>query len=426
MEDRIFTEKDLTGLSRALQTMVRHASGQRTTIGKLLPEVQTALAAGITVDELLNPANYQRAVEDTGATDVHGFVTALVRDEITVGGLKEEEGWDSVASVQLLAEMVHDFYAEICPTGGVWSTAAAKRNLEDALRPSDCSLQGLLSEELIRKVEEETGKGEDLTCFQFVSFVRQRTISMTADKAGFIASNVLSREQREKREIEASSLEDGKDAGGETENTEEKSEDTNEEGTADKSLSEADDNTDNVYSEEEEESWDEDGYIPEDWPNMNDRNELDGQKSNFIAPSPAEYKRSQIEEALKGLQLSELTSLLGAFPKTMYTDEFISALADGKLEPRNESPELRLARQLLNGLLFQSFINCARWQGSDIDEETAGRLDLLTINWDLRDPRTRRLQKIKDLVFRTCGENGDDPDLLAAVSDLEKCYSTKQ
>ena len=71
------------------------------------------------------------------------------------------------------------------------------------------------------------------------------------------------------------------------------------------------------------------------------------------------------------------------------------------------------------GDLLPTFINCVRTQGIDMDEETAGQYDILHDSWDLRSPETRKLQKLKKLIYSAAH---DDPDLLSAIPDIERLY----
>ena len=61
-------------------------------------------------------------------------------------------------------------------------------------------------------------------------------------------------------------------------------------------------------------------------------------------------------------------------------------------------------------------------QGVEVSEELASKTDFLAVSWDLRDKKTRRLQKMRELIMEAMQEREDD-DLLGALNDLESIYS---
>ena len=73
-------------------------------------------------------------------------------------------------------------------------------------------------------------------------------------------------------------------------------------------------------------------------------------------------------------------------------------------------------------MLYPYYISCTRMQGVEVSEELASKTDFLAVSWDLRDKKTRRLQKMRELIMEAMQEREDD-DLLGALNDLESIYS---
>ncbi len=386
---RTFTDKDRQGLARALQTFMSHANGQQVNVNRHLTQAETALAEGLTVDELLNAGNYARAAELDGKPSVEEYVKILTRNAVAVVPLRDEPGWDNPAAFTAIAEAFHDFYMEICPKGGTWSTQQAKANLQKAIEAN--SLQGIMSSVLIGKVMDTSGRGRELTCFQYIE-------ELIKNPEQYAIDNSMSEEQDRRQQEMAASLESGP---ADERPAEEKSIELDTEGSP------VDDDT-SIYNTMQEDAM-------QDFPT-----------DTFVsAPSPKEYKRTYLAEALKGLQISEFTALSGLFPKEMTVDEMITALSEGKIDKSKESIDARNAHQLLNGMLYTHFLNCARWQGMEISEESASKMDLVCESWDFRDSRTRKLQKIKELIYGNAVDS-EDLDLLSVIEDLENLYGKEE
>lgn len=387
---RKFTENDLKGLARAFQTFMGAMNGQQVTVKTHLPVVERALAEGVTVDELLNPANYHRAEEIVQNATLDDYADILVHNRIPVRELKDEPDWDDTNAFPLLAEIFHDYYMEICPKGGTWSTVVAKMNLRHAI--SRHSLQGVMSETLIRSVMERTGLNGNLTCYQYIQ-------EILINRDDYHVDNSLSEEQNRRRDIEACSRQDAggaEDSHGERDPVE----------LVTESSPDPDDPT--IYGETDGDGTEDTGG---------------GQGAFVTMPSPREYKRAHVLEAVRGLEIREFRELSRMYDEAISVDEFITNLADGKFDARMESTEARNAHQYINGTLYPHFIECAAWQGVEISEETAANMDTLKVSWDLRDARTRKLQKIKELIYNSAVENSDDMDLLSVIDDLERLYS---
>ena len=390
---RKFTENDIAGIARALQTFMGYRNGQDVTVKVHQGQVELALAEGITIDELLNTANYQRVNKMIPNASVEEYVDALVKNQVKVTSLSDEPGWNDPEGFPALAETFHDYYVVINPKGGSWSVTQAKLNLQKAIESN--SLQGLMSEELINKVMEKTGQGKELTCYQYLTqVVKEKDIAAEID-------NSLSEEQTKHRELMAQSVMET--AVAEEEDDEEQNEEPVPEG-----MPEEDDHT--LYPPDEDDA----------------ETDLHGDGTFVTIPSPKEYKRARVIDALKTLEVAEFIALAKTFNQDMSVDEMITALSDGKIDRNSETLEARNAHQMINSDLFQFYIYCAKWQGVEVNEKTATKLDLLAENWDLRDTRTRKLHKIKELVYSHTIENSEDMDLMSVVEDLEQLYSKNE
>jgi len=143
-------------------------------------------------------------------------------------------------------------------------------------------------------------------------------------------------------------------------------------------------------------------------------------------PSPREYKRNTICEAINELPLSSVARLMEVFDPEISFEEFVSALTNGDIDAGKEMADAREAHQAINGALYDAYMSCARWQGVEISADTARTLDLLRENWDLRDESTRKLQKLKELIFKASAENAIDTDMIAVIADLESYYNKKE
>lgn len=384
---RKFTEKDIIGLARAFQTFMGAANGQQVTINTHIPVVERALAEGILVDELLNPANYRRAAEISSNPNLEEYVDILVHNQIAVKELKDDQDWDDPNNFPLIAEIFHDFYMEICPKGGTWSTLKAKLNLQHIIGRH--SLQAIMSEELINTVKTNTGFDDNMTCYQYVE-------ELVVGKYVYNVDNTLSEAQTKRKEIEECSQESCYERDGE-------SVEISTEGAPDPSDP-------SVYGgidgSEEHESFEE--------------------PTAFISvPSPRDFKRAHVVDIFKGLPINEFVELTKLVDNDKSIDEFITMIADGNFDKSKESLIAANAHKYINGDLFPHFMECAAWQGLEISEEAAASMDLLMINWDLRDTKTRKLQKIKQLIYNNAIENMNDMDLMSVIEDLEKLYDSE-
>lgn len=405
---RIFTEKDKLALAAALQSFIGEMTGTTVRVNTCQSYVEKALSAGILVDELLNRENYARLAEVTSKPDLDTYVDALIERTVLVKPIKDDDDWNDPAGFILYATVFHDFYQRINGTGGTFTTPMAKSNLMKAI--SRNSLQGILSEKLIEEVMEKSGKAEKLTCFNYIEIFLH-------DAEDYEIDNSLSEEQESRRAI----FED---------NTAEVPADEmqGEEGeVVDIQPDMSDVFEKNLITEGAETENDESIYGSDNWEqDEEDGTAASGTSGVYIAAyNPRQFKRDRVAEAVLTLSVAEIAEFAkyiatNADEDSITLEEFITALAQGRFDKKAESVEARQAHQYLNGELFKSFLDCVAMQGVEISEESATRMDILSDSWDMRDNKTRRLQKIKELVYQHAI---DDNDLLGVIEDLETIYS---
>jgi len=386
---RIFTQKDLFGYARAFQTFMGACNGQQVRIKPHGEQVERALKAGITIDELLNFDNYRRVEEVKPNASLVDYVDLLIDRRIEVLSLTEDSDWDNPGTFPFYAEMFHNYYVETCGIGGTFSTPTAKENLRKAILRN--SLQAIMNHKTIEQVMEATGQGKKLSCFRYIKEILDNRESYDID-------NTLS-EAQEARHAFTEILIPGRPQGEPVEHNP---------GTAEVITEGAPQPSDSSIHAS-------DGFYDEIPP--------EGDEAFVAMPAPREVKRASIIEAINALPLSALTKFMALFDEDMSFDEFVNLLTDGEVDKSREMTDERNVHQLINGSLYLPFLNCARWQGIEISEETASKMDLLTTNWDLRDAKTRKLQKIKELIYNHTVNNSDDGDLMGVIADLEKYYS---
>ena len=386
---RIFTENDRLALTAAMRTFYSSVSGTLVKTATCLEQINRALDAGLTVDELLNRHNMSRVMEVTEKPDIATYIEALIDRTVLVRPLRREPSWSDPDGFSLYADMFHDFYQKINGTGGVYTTSTAKANLMKVI--SRYSLQTILSEKLINEVMEKTGEGENLTCFNYIK-------TLLLDAENYDLEDGLSKEQRERKQLEEES---GRKI-------------TEVEREAD---GEATVSAENASTENDESIYDE--YVEE-----ND----EAQDMSFIATlDPQEYKRNFLAELINNTAIADQAELCrfikDADPDRTTSAELVEALKNGKIDTKNESVSARNIHQALKEQLFPHFIECLAMQGIQVSPEVAAKMDFLTESWDMRDNNTRKLQKAKELFYR---EDIDDPDLLEVIEDLKQLYTPNQ
>lgn len=388
---RIITEKDKRGLLIAVRTMMRTLNGERIppTVGAAL--IDAVLAAGVTFDELLNPGNYARACEARPGCDFAAYAEALTSGAIEVKALKDEPGWHEVAgSFALVAEAAHDFFQEVSERGGKWNVPTALTALAKAVRAH--SLQAILSEVLIDAV---CGTGEDaLNYFNYIQAIAKDFNSLPIDDTPTEATVARLRDASLRAAAPAAP-----------------------------SAEEMAEIAEEVESEHDLPPL---GVLDEDPDLVPYPDPVEGasgfQTEVLMQSNPRQFKRDCLAVALGGYNPTELLGLVRTIEggEKLTMSEIIDRLTDGKFDVSLESPETRQIHMEINGDLKQSFIDCLKLHGIEMDEETADKYDILHGSWEFRNPEVRKLNKLKELIY---SYGGDDPDLLAAIPELERLYS---
>lgn len=396
MEYRIFTENDRLAASVALMAFLREMDGKTRKSKTLLPVVEHALEGGVTFDELFNRQNWLRASAAVEGLSPDDYIALMISRSIDCRSIKEEEGWcDDMDNMSLIARCFHDFYMHICPKGGTWSTDNARLNLENAIKIY--SLQALMSEKSIRNAMGEDENAPELTCFNYVLGVIKHTVEVedTLSEPQYMLKN---------RDEEYQILEEEQD----TEGQEEEKEDEDEQADVAKKLRtepEPEEDDLSIYDQ-----MDEDGFWGED-------------ADTFVSlTNPREMKRGAIMSIIYNYMMDELNELIALVPDVTTLSDFVEKLTDGNIDAANETTKAREIHQIMNGELLPAFINCINMQGFEMTEELAMTHDPLMEKWDFRDERTRKLHKLKRLIYNH-GE--EDQDLLNCIPDIEKLYATE-
>lgn len=430
MEYRIITEKDKRGLLLAFRVFVRAMNGERipTTAGNNM--LQKALNEGLSFDEILNKENWGRAQSVSQYLNAKDYIDTLCERRVEVKRLTEEPEWYEIhAGWRIVAEAVHDFYAEVANKGGKWNIPSALKSLAKAVKAH--SLQALMSEKLILAVK---GEGEEKTFFDYISAILADFNTLPIDDAP-------TREQEYRNNEEVITTVSADEAPDEEETEDEPrypylEEDEFMDPYAGVENPDAVDNPEEQEQpgegtgivpvlrsfrlEEEEPERPEDEDNPDDDP-VPDYNA--GFETAFIvSETPRDIKRSSLKLALMNYTPRELAGLIDTVEggRSLSLSELIDVFTDGKFEPGKESPEARNIHMSLIGDMTMSFIACVQSQGIEMNEELAEKHDILKESWDLRDPNVRKLHKLKLLIYT---EGKDDPDLLACVKDIEEFYS---
>ena len=402
---RIFTDNDKLALAAALKTFIGYMNGSRVRTATCLVHVNKALGLGVTVDEMLNVGNYLRLAKTVENPDLETYMEALAERTVIILPLKEDENWDAPDGFITYAECFHDFYLKLTGVGGTYTTTIAKQNIWKAI--SRNTLQGILSEALINEVKEKTGKGDDLNCYQYIE-------ALLKDAESFSIDNSLSDEQASLLNTMANNDTEGAAEMEEEPSVEERPQDGDPNVQTEGIDPEIDESI-HAFGDEIE---------PEEMiDNLMDENTL-GQETAYIAAyNPRQYKRRNIAEAILTLSMAEIDELcrfVEDFDKENATlENLIDSLTDGKIDTASESVTARQTHGYLNSQLYQPYKECLCMQGMAINEEFTATKDLLKDSWDMRDARTRKLQKITELVYQNAP---DDVDLQSVIEDLEKAY----
>lgn len=416
---RQFTEKEILGFARALQTYMRFANGQKAAVKTYVALVEKALGQGLTMDELLNKENYSRAGQMINNPSAEEYIDTLIGRNVAVHTLRDDEGWDEPENIKMLAGCFHDFIIEILPKGGTYLTAAALENIRKAILRY--GLQTIMDESYIEKHKAAFKDESKHTCFQFLVNLLQN-----AEDLGVRTYEDNLSEQQLARHREES-IADAKPAGTvkDVDSNDITEEDKKEaEKVSGENFNDAGDGveleTEPGIDPEEEIVQEYEGQFAEEDPEEDD---------TFISSSfnvninPRDYKAQMIHDILLELSFEELNVLSQMAPSAASFQELISALARGEYNKDKETVEARNLHQFMNTELIRPFIECVRIEGIEMDDAIASHYDILLDDWDLRDPKTRKKDKIKNLIYQHLKEE-EDPDLQSAIEDIEKLYSS--
>lgn len=384
---RQFTDKDIAAASVALMGFIGSLDGKIRKSKTLLPVVEMALYNGLTFDELFNKYNWERAAEKIKGLSPEDYVNLLSANEVICRSIKDEEGWcDDMHTMYLLAKSFHDFYMEICPKGGTWSTDNARINLEKAIKMH--SLQALMSETAIAAAIGKKEEEQELTCYNYIAGII---------KDWYHVDDALSEEQ-----LTRCSSEEATSCSEEAGHDDEAQEET---GLVTETAPNNDDDT--IWEQYNAcLAMEEHPFMPEEI---------------FVAfMLPREMKKTALQSIIYNYRMDELSELLKMVPKATTLSDFIEQLTDGEIDLSRDSPTTREIHQYINGDLLPTFINCIRMQGYEMTEEMAQKHDPLTESWDFRDERTRKVHKLKQLIYNFGNE---DKDLLDCIEDIERFYA---
>lgn len=373
---RIITEKDIKGLATALRVFVRALSGEVVPTASAVAMLQRAVNEGITFDQIFNKENWGRVLVLYPSLTAQDYIESMCLRQIDVRSLKDEANWfEPDNGMKVITEAAHDFYLTVSGRGGKWNLPSAMTNLARAIQIY--SLEAILSEKLIQEVN-NARKGEQ-TFFDYIQLLVQNVNEFHVDTEPTEATS--------QREEEAGSIEEAP----------------------------VDEN--DIHTETNQ---------PEDDPYPDDNNLSGGFETTFLMPQdPREFKMNSLRVVIGSYNPIELKSILRTIPdyESLSLNEILQCLAEGKFDTSNEDPAMRSVHMNLSGDLMPSFIDCVRMQGIEMDETIAEKYDILHDSWDLRDACVRKLHKLKKLIF-IHGE--EDPDLLAAIKDIEYLYSEKE
>ena len=312
----------------------------------------------------------------------------------------------------------------MCPKGGTWSTTNATRHLANAIRKF--GLQAIMSESLISSLSED----KDITIFSFLVKLN----------SGITVENELTEEQASRKaedeELKAA-IEEFKDA---NEDIPEDAEALDYEDENDlppnglryhnylhclrrkeqESMSDSDESEEPETEKPEENPDYEDGSGTENSEPWEVEDMIDPDETFVsVQVNPRDLKRHGITGAILDLNPADLAEFCSNDTNAASINEFIDHLTDGEVDFSNETAASKMTHQAINLRLVDEFIQCNNLQGNSVSEKDAIQFDLVTIGWDLRDDKTRILQKLRQLVAQS---NPDDNDLKKAIRDLEEQY----
>lgn len=400
---RTFTEKERTAVAKAFLRFMAYMDGRRATVKTYQKMTDKALDRGISLDVIFNPLNYSRACEFEPSANAETYLECIAERRIISKPLTEENDWMSSGGFDAVAESFHDFFQDICPRGGIWQTPSAKTNLAKAIDAH--GLQAIMSEKLITSSYGDDGS---ITCFNYILELVRHPDSFVIDK--------------ELTEAQALRLEEERSLYGDQE-----PEPTAEDNWLENGDDELPPNGLRLKNELEEGAGEEDGQqeMQEEAPADEEpepEDEYEGVSTIInVNTTPLQMKRNAVNDVISGLTPKELLLLSSTVPDAATILDVIDKLSKSEFT-LPENTEVRMIYQRINAELVPYFINCIRLQGMPMDEKGAIELDLLYAGWDLRDEKTRIIQKL-NLLISGNEDARDDKDLRRAVRDLEKYYS---
>ena len=396
---RIITPKDKRGLLIAFRVFLRAMSGERLSQQAGEPILEKALGAGLTFDAILNKENWGRALALEPLMSAADYIDILIERRVDVREIKDEPLWNDTASgFSIIAEAAHDFYQEVTGKGGRWNIPSALTNLSRAIK--DHSLQAVLSEGLIHRVEE--GREDTMNYFAFIQALAKDFSLIREDEV--LTAEQAFRSNEDDEMLDAAS-------GEEEEPVHEETEQVHEVSVQDDSLES--DAAEPVPPEDEP-------YPEEFFATENDANDVFD--TVFITKdNPEDTKRNCLRIVLENYTPVELSGLLKTIEgaENIPISEIINHLVRGRFDISKEDAETRSLHQNISADLMPWFIECVRYQGIEMDEQIASGFDILHDDWDLRAAEVRKLHKIKRLII---AHGDEDPDLLAAMADIERLY----
>lgn len=375
---RQITEKEKRGFAAAIRTFLRPLCPRRISQQAGDRYVRSLNEAGLTMDEVLNIGNYRRARAAAGDTDIdtETYIAFLTNQEnwntglvkgIKAEGLTYEELYGQLA--ETVNEPVHDFYLEVTGRGGKFDNDTVKQALCQAV--SEAGLTVLMSEGLIARVtaalKAEKGilaSDDTVTYYEFLNALTRKKNPVPYTVAPPAGESLPS------AEIPPSA----------------------------------------------EEQPDDDGLVadlPDDFSG--------GFTEMTVRETPEQFKRKSLQMCLENYTPGEIQSLMenssienaDQLSLGMITD----LLTEGSFDPAGESARAKEMHMKISSDLIPAFIQCVCMQGIEMNEQMAETYDVLHINWDLRDSRTRTLYKLKGLVYSYA--EGDE-DLMGLLRQLEK------
>lgn len=408
---RTFTEKDKKGTLAALRVLARTASGERLNSKTGMALVEKALSSGLTLDVLLNKENYGRATAVVENPRMEDYIEALNERTIEARGIKEENAWRrEEGGFMLVAEEFHDFFMEVTGRGGTWTTANALRNL--AIVIDRYSLQAIMSSELIGRIESELG--ERMTSFNYIEKLANDLdtgvdTSLSEEQEGRVKEdeeyfNTLMEETGERTDNQ-----------NEEDNAPVRNDDSEKAGSATTGDAEQDE----YWDDDDQDLIDADGY------GLQETGSGGFQTMIGIKDTPAETKRKCLYATLVSYTRADLEPLIDLVDedRQLTLAEIVDELVAGRFDPSKEGTTAKKTHESINIELIPGFVDCVTFQKIAMDDKTAMEYDLLKDNWDLRDPETRKLQKLKNLVIL---HGDEDSDLLEAIKDMENLYTKRE